>query len=176
MPQNAPTIITTCAFKTPYGELLLGEYQQALCLCDWRYRRMRSSIDARLKKYANATYQEGTHAVLQLAKAQLEEYFSGKRTEFDVPLALLGSTFQTSVWQALLALPYGSRLSYRQLAMKLGREDAVRAVASANGANALSIFVPCHRVLGADGALTGYAGGLRAKAKLLALEENTLIT
>lgn len=167
-------MVTISYVKTPYGELLLGVHQGRLCLCDWRYRRMRKQVDARVQKYAQAPYQEGSHDVIAQAKQELEEYWQKKRTRFEVPLTLLGSEFQVDVWQALLQLPYGHTQSYQQLAEDLGNPAAVRAVARANGANALSIFVPCHRIVGSDGALTGYAGGLRVKAKLLALEQAAL--
>ncbi len=101
---------------------------------------------------------------------QLEEYFAQKRTSFDVPLLLCGSDFQKRVWQELLQVPYGTTISYLELSRKLGDEKAIRAVASANGANAISILVPCHRIIGSNGELTGYAGGLRAKKSLLQLE------
>ncbi|MDB5944036.1 MAG: methylated-DNA--protein-cysteine methyltransferase [Ramlibacter sp.] len=111
------------------------------------------------------------HPVLVEAVAQLADYFAGKRTQFDLPLDLQGGTaFQQSVWQALLAIPPGGTTSYGDLSQRVGRPAAVRAVGAAIGRNPLSIVVPCHRVLGRDGSLTGYAGGLERKSALLALE------
>lgn len=104
------------------------------------------------------------------ASEQLSAYFSGELQGFDLPLDAAGTPFQRSVWQALRAIPFGETRSYRELAEAIGNPRAVRAVARANGANPLSIVVPCHRVIGADGTLTGYAGGLEMKARLLALE------
>lgn len=103
---------------------------------------------------------------------QLEGYFQGKRRHFDLPLLLRGTTFQRQVWDALLTIPYGTTISYGQLAAKVGRSSATssRAVASANARNPIAILVPCHRVIGADGSLTGYAGGLWRKQALLTLE------
>ncbi|VXC38587.1 Methylated-DNA--protein-cysteine methyltransferase [Pseudomonas sp. 8Z] len=101
---------------------------------------------------------------------QLDEYFAGQRRQFELRLAPRGTTFQQAVWQALLAIPYGSTCSYSQLAEVIGRPNAVRAVGSANGANPISIIVPCHRVIGRNGSLTGYAGGLPRKQRLLELE------
>jgi methylated-DNA-[protein]-cysteine S-methyltransferase len=113
----------------------------------------------------------GAHAVLDAAEAQLADYFAGRLKRFTVPLDLPGATpFQHEVWQALLALPAGSTSSYGALAHGIGRPAAVRAVGAAVGRNPLSIIVPCHRVLGSNGGLTGYAGGLDRKAALLALE------
>ena len=111
------------------------------------------------------------HPVLQKAIAQLDEYFSGARTRFDLPLDLQGGTaFQQSVWQALLAIPPGGTTSYGGLSQRIGKPAAVRAVGAAVGRNPVSIIVPCHRVLGSDGSLTGYAGGLERKSALLQLE------
>lgn len=113
---------------------------------------------------------QGTSDVLQEAAAQLDEYFAGKRRAFSVPLLLVGTDFQKTVWQELQRIPYGSTITYAGEARRIGRQEAVRAVANANGANALSIFVPCHRVIGADGMLGGYAGGADAKRWLLRAE------
>jgi methylated-DNA-[protein]-cysteine S-methyltransferase len=165
-----PTIITN-NYLTPFGELLLGSFEERLCLCDWRYRKMRNNIDQRVQTVLQAGYQPGLSGVLEGTKLQLEEYFSGIRKEFTIPLQLAGSDFQQSVWNALLEIPYGTTMTYSALSKKLGNMKAIRAVASANGANALSILVPCHRVIGSSGELTGYAGGLSVKKKLLQLEQ-----
>jgi len=109
----------------------------------------------------------GDHPILVEAIAQLNEYFSGKRRDFDLPIEPKGTTFQRQVWAALQAIPWGETWSYGDLAAAIERPRAVRAVGAANGRNPLSIIVPCHRVLGRDGALTGYAGGLLAKRWLL---------
>ena len=111
------------------------------------------------------------HPVLREAVRQLQEYFAGTRTAFELPLDLChGTPFQQSVWQALLAIPPGGTTSYAELGRKLGRPQAARAIGAAVGRNPVSIVVPCHRVLGTDGALTGYAGGLERKSALLKLE------
>jgi methylated-DNA-[protein]-cysteine S-methyltransferase len=108
--------------------------------------------------------------VLQEAERQLQEYFAGTRTRFELELEFVGTDFQKNVWLALLDIPYGQTRSYAQIAAQIGRPKAVRAVGAANGRNPLSIIAPCHRVVGKSGGLTGYAGGLRAKELLLALE------
>jgi methylated-DNA-[protein]-cysteine S-methyltransferase len=115
---------------------------------------------------------EPQHPVLQEAMRQLDDYFAGRRTSFDLPLDLQGGTpFQQSVWHALLSIPCGEHTSYGVLSQRIGQPAAVRAVGAAVGRNPLSIVVPCHRVLGADGSLTGYAGGLERKTALLRLEK-----
>jgi len=108
--------------------------------------------------------------ILPAVRTQLAEYFTGKRTEFDLPLAPSGTPFQLQAWQALLKIPYGTTLSYGQQAANIGNPKACRAIGLANGRNPISIIVPCHRVIGANGSLTGYGGGLPAKKWLLAHE------
>jgi methylated-DNA-[protein]-cysteine S-methyltransferase len=157
-------------FKTPVGELILGSFQDKLCLCDWRYRKMRDEIDNRIKKSLDSIYLEEETPVIQAAKEQLNEYLNGQRKEFSIPLLLVGTDFQQSVWNELLKISYGKTETYLGLSKKLGNEKAIRAVAGANGANSISIFIPCHRIIGSDGKLIGYAGGLSTKKKLLRLE------
>ncbi len=155
-------------YKTNYGELILGSFQEKLCLCDWRYRKMRTTIDARIQKELGVSYSEGETAVL--TEIQLSQYFSKERTVFSIPLLFVGSDFQKTIWNALLQIPYGKTDTYLGLSKKINNEKAIRAVANANGANALSIIVPCHRIIGSNGNLVGYAGGLAIKKKLLQLE------
>ncbi len=114
--------------------------------------------------------------VLQLARRQLQQYFAGTRHQFELPLAPRGTAFQRQVWQALRHIPYGQLRSYRDIALALGRPTASRAVGAANGRNPLPIVVPCHRVIGSNGQLTGYAGGLDLKHFLLDLEGAQLQT
>jgi len=111
-----------------------------------------------------------THSVLAKTEQQLQEYFAGKRKAFNLPLDMRGTQFQKNVWEALLAIPFGQTRSYGELAKQLGTPLASRAVGAANGRNPISIVVPCHRVIGASGKLTGFAGGLETKARLLSLE------
>lgn len=157
-------------FETPFGELILGSYKEELCLCDWRYRKMRKQIDDRIREGLQSEYVEASSSVIETAKKQLEEYIHSQRTSFDLPIRMVGSDFQKEVWGNLLKIPFGKTTSYAKLATQLGDIKAIRAVAAANGANCLSIIVPCHRVLGSDGSMTGYAGGVLVKKKLLRLE------
>ena len=158
--------------QTPVGEMILGSYDNKLCMADWRYRKSRTTVDNRLQKGLSATYVEEESPVLTLAKEELEGYFKGLRKTFDIPLLMVGTEFQKSVWQELLKLPFGTTASYLDLAKGVNDEKAVRAVASAVGANAISILIPCHRIIGSDGSLTGYAGGLDTKKELLKIENN----
>lgn len=150
----------------------MGVWDERLCLCDWRYRKMRISIDKRIQEELDASYEEGLDPIFELVEQQFNEYFKGERTEFDIPLLMIGTDFQKRVWQELKSVPYGETLSYLSLSNKLGDRKAIRAVASANGANAISIIVPCHRIIGTKGELVGYAGGMLAKKKLLKLENH----
>jgi len=159
-------------YKSPIGELLLGSYKGKLCLADMKYRKMRTAIDARIQKGLKAKYVEESSEVIEETIKQMQEYFAGERKVFDIPLLMVGTDFQKSVWKGLMQIPYGTTASYLQLAKNIGNEKAVRAVASANGANAIAILIPCHRIIGSNGDLVGYAGGLPAKKKLLELENN----
>jgi len=158
--------------KTPFGEFIIGSFENKLCLLDFRYRKNRDTIDNRLKSNLKAVYVEQTSEIIKECKKQLDEYFNKERKNFDIPLLLVGSDFQKNVWDALIKIPYGKTSSYLELAKNIDNEKAVRAVANANGANCIAIIIPCHRVIGSDGSLTGYAGGLATKKKLLELENN----
>lgn len=159
-------------FSTPFGDMILGSYEGKLCMADWRYRKMRESVDRRVQKGLNAIFVKEESSVLKQAKEELEAYFKGKCQTFETPLLLVGTAFQKNVWEALTQIPYAKTISYKTLARSQGHEKAVRAVASAVGANAISIFIPCHRIIGTDGSLRGYAGGLEAKIGLLEIENN----
>ncbi len=157
-------------YQSPCGELILGSFEGKLCLCDWVNERRRAMIDKRIRKSLDAGYEAGSSEVIAKAVIRLDEYFARKRMTFDIPLLPVGTDFQKAVWRELQNIPYGETLSYGELSRRLGNPKAVRAVAAANGANPISIFVPCHRVIGSDRKLTGYAGGLAAKKELLELE------
>ncbi len=159
-------------YKTKYAEFILGSYDSKLCMLDYRYRKMRYSVDCRLQKALNTEYIQKDNEVLKETRRQLDEYFDMKRKSFEIPLLMIGTEFQKSVWKALLQIPYGKTASYLELSKIIGNEKAVRAVANANGANAIGIIIPCHRIIGTNGKLTGYAGGLPLKKKLLELENN----
>ena len=160
------------SYQSPVGEMILGSYSDTLCLADWKTRKDRQAVDKRLQKSLDAQYLEASSVVIENAIKQLDLYFSQKQQDFDIPLLLCGTDFQKSVWKALLDIPFSQTASYLDLAKRLGKEKAVRAVATAVGANALSLLIPCHRIIGSDGSLTGYAGGLETKKRLLLLENS----
>ena len=159
--------------KTKIGELILGSFEGKLCPLDFRYRKMRKSVDERIKKGLNAKFVENNTEIIEKTRAELDEYFQGNRKEFNVPLQMVGTDFQKSVWEALLRVPFGTTSTYLQLAKNIKNEKAVRAVAGANGANSMAIIIPCHRIIGSNGELVGYAGGLPIKKRLLKLEQIT---
>ncbi len=153
-------------YASPLGPIVLGASDLGLALCCFDDHR--ALPDFMQHQDAHAASE---HPVLRQASRQLKEYFEGQRQHFDLPLdAGNGTAFQQSVWQALLKIGYGHTCCYADVATAIGKPSAVRAVGAAVGANPLSILVPCHRVIGSDGSLTGYAGGLERKTFLLQLE------
>jgi methylated-DNA-[protein]-cysteine S-methyltransferase len=150
-----------CYLDTPIGELLLAGDDDALCLVGFPEGSMRKDPEP------DWIYNEKPFAA---ARQQLTEYFAGERREFDLPLKLNGTEFQMSVLRALQQIPYGETTSYAEIAERVGRPKAVRAVGAANGRNPIPIIVPCHRVIGSHGELTGFGGGLDTKEALLRLE------
>ncbi|MDR1783020.1 MAG: methylated-DNA--[protein]-cysteine S-methyltransferase [Dysgonamonadaceae bacterium] len=165
-------VINIQPYHSPCGDLILGSIDSKLCLCDWANGKNRNRALKRLQKVFQADLIENTTEIIQKATHQLDEYFSGKRMEFDIALLFVGTEFQRQAWQKLLEIPYGATISYSEQAQRLDAPKAVRAVANANGANAISIFAPCHRVIGGNSSLTGYGGGLDAKKYLLDLEQS----
>lgn len=163
-------IISVRRYDSPCGPLTLGSSGDRLCLCDWRCAKNSDRAVRSLESALNAVVEERQSAVLDRVASLLDRYFSGERVVFDVPLLFVGTDFQKIVWKELFGIPYGTTISYAALSGRIGRPEAVRAVANAVGANVMSIFVPCHRIVGSDGSLTGYRGGKAAKQKLLDLE------
>ena len=148
---------------SPVGVLTLVARDGSLAAVLWEHERANRVVLGEL-------HRDDGDPVLREASRQLGEYFGGERERFDLPLSFAGTTFQRQVWQALLSIPFGETRSYAQIAAQIGNPTAVRAVGAANGRNPISIIAPCHRVIGAAGALTGFAGGLEAKRYLLNLE------
>jgi O-6-methylguanine DNA methyltransferase len=165
-------MIITRTLKTPIGNMVAGVHDKGLFLLDFPQRNgSLDKLQLRIAQAHNAEFREGDHPLLDRLQAQLDAYFAGALKQFDLPLQLSGSAFQQRVWQELLTIPFGSTRSYMQQAVKLGNPKAIRAVAKANGENCIAVIIPCHRVIGSNGALTGYAGGLPAKKALLELEQ-----
>jgi len=159
-----PNSLVCSRTDSPLGPILLAASGRGLAGA-WFTEGQRDTPDS--AGWATAP----DHPALRRAAAQLADYFSGRRQHFDLPLDLTqGTVFQQAVWQALLAIPFGQTTSYGELARRIGRPKAVRALGAAVGRNPVSIIVPCHRVIGADGSLTGYAGGLDRKTALLRIE------
>lgn len=167
---KAAGTITTALYSSPAGQMVIGSFGNALCICDWATEQRRAATARRLCRRLNARLAPGTSPIIELAISQLNEYFAGIRQQFSVPLALAGSEFQCAVWNKLSEIPYAATITYAELARRIDNPKAVRAVAAANAANPISIFIPCHRVIGSNNKLTGYAGGLEAKQCLLSIE------
>ena len=201
---ETPGMIRWCLHATPCGVLRLGAFGGRLCLCDWADVPARDFVVRRLERGLHVRFapwpddgalsgsgprgisdtpepdgsdnpDDADRCVLDRAARQFDEYFAGRRRVFDLPLLTVGTPFQRAVWELLTEIPFGETRSYAWLAAQLGHPRAVRAVAAANRANALSIFIPCHRVVGSDGSRTGYAGWLAAKRLLLGLEQQQLL-
>jgi methylated-DNA-[protein]-cysteine S-methyltransferase len=170
------TEIFTQHFKTAYGELIIGDYSDQICLCDWRYRKCREAIDNRIRTGLKSCYVAKNTPLIDETINQLNDFFAKKRFEFDLPILFIGTDFQQTVWKELMKIPYGKTTSYLDIAERIGMPKAFRAVANANGANAISIIVPCHRVIGKSNNLVGYAGGINTKEKLLKLENEQLFS
>jgi methylated-DNA-[protein]-cysteine S-methyltransferase len=159
----APQNYVSRTMPSPVGQLTLVASDSGLAAVLWEN-------DSPKRVPLAVTGQDAKHPVLREAERQLKQYFAGKRTTFDLPLDFHGTEFQKKVWRALLKIPFGETRSYGQIARTVGKPSAVRAVGAANGKNPISIIAPCHRVIGKNGQLTGFAGGLKAKAHLLELE------
>ena len=157
-------------YDSPCGRLVLASADDELCLCDWNEKPCAERNKRRLVRLLNAEFSMETSAALERTKKELDEYFAGKRRQFDIPLHPVGTEFQKQVWQALLEIPYGETRTYKAIAQRVDNPKGVRAVASAIGANGISIIIPCHRVIGSNHSLTGFAGGLDAKRLLLETE------
>jgi AraC family transcriptional regulator of adaptative response/methylated-DNA-[protein]-cysteine methyltransferase len=145
--------------------------KKGICLLEFTDRRMLETEFKDLRKRLNAVILPGENPHLDHVQSEMKEYFAGKRKTFTVPLDTPGTEFRQLVWRGLQDIPYGETRSYKQQAVALGNPKAVRAVASANGHNRITVIIPCHRVIGSDGSLTGYGGGLHRKKWLLDLEK-----
>ena len=160
-------------YPTPLGDMVALFTPQGLALLEFSENTKRLDREWRdVERYAGAAAELGADARTQALGAEIDAYFKGQLQDFDTQLDLVGTPFQKSVWQALLAIPYGQTRSYGQQAHQINHPTATRAVAAANGQNKIAVIVPCHRVIGSDGRLTGYGGGLPRKDWLLQLERS----
>ncbi|WP_416191562.1 methylated-DNA--[protein]-cysteine S-methyltransferase [Neisseria sp. CCUG12390] len=163
---NAEPIVSH-RFHTPLGDMLACATEQGLCLLEFVGSRRIEREQQDLSHLLQRRFVFGTNRHIEQTETEIGEYFQGARQRFDVALHMPADAFRQTVWAALREIPYGETTHYQALAERIGRLDAVRAVAAANGANRVSIIVPCHRVIGKDGSLTGYGGGLQRKQRLL---------
>jgi AraC family transcriptional regulator, regulatory protein of adaptative response / methylated-DNA-[protein]-cysteine methyltransferase len=166
-----PTIVVHVAeVETPLGTMVAAASDAHLLLLEFAHRRMLATQLKRVERAMRCVFESGESPVMAGLRAQLDEYFRGERRQFDVPIHAPGTPFQMRVWSELRRIPAGTTTSYASMAAVVGRPNAVRAVARANGDNRISILIPCHRVIGSDGSLTGYGGGLWRKRRLLEIE------
>jgi AraC family transcriptional regulator, regulatory protein of adaptative response / methylated-DNA-[protein]-cysteine methyltransferase len=167
--KNGDRVVITM-LETPLGPVLAGAADPGINLLEYTDRRMLEHNLQALRRRFGCAIVPGQHPLLDRLRGELDEYFRGDRQEFTLPLAARGTPFQDKVWEALRRIPYGQTISYDELARSIGQPTAQRAVARANGMNYVAILIPCHRVIGKDGTLTGYGGGLWRKRLLLELE------
>ena len=173
---DSPNELTAAALATPLGEMLAVFGGKGLCLLEFVDQKQLGQEITAVQKALHGQFIFQENEQTQLLRQELDLYFQGRLKVFATPLEMIGTAFQQQVWNALLTIPYGETRSYKEQAQQLGNPKAIRAVAAANGQNKVSILIPCHRVIGSDGKLTGYAGGLNRKQSLLALERGEVQT
>ena len=173
---DSPNELTVAALATPLGEMLAVFGGKGLCLLEFVGQKQLEQEITAVQKALHGQFIFQENEQTQLLRQELDLYFQGRLKVFATPLETIGTAFQQLVWNALLTIPYGETRSYKEQAQQLGNPKAIRAVAAANGQNKVSILIPCHRVIGSDGKLTGYAGGLNRKQSLLALERGEVQT
>ena len=176
-PKNSKSekVVDLKRIETPLGTMIACADENGICMLEFSDRKALPTELKEISKYFNANIIQGENPHFKVLEEELEEYFKVKRKDFTVPLSPVGTEFQKNVWEVLRKIPYGTTRSYQEQAKILGNPKAVRAVANANGLNKISIIIPCHRVIGSDGKLTGYGGGIWRKQKLLELEKAILL-
>lgn len=167
---NNQPIVTVAQITTPLGPMYAGASDKGICLLEFNDRKALHKQLVKVQQTLKAIFVPGEHEYLQKLQQQLDEYFAGNRRQFDLPLQLVGSDFQQQAWRALQQIPYAETRSYQQQAEAIKNPSAIRAIASANAANAIAIIIPCHRVIAKSGSMAGYAGGIWRKQYLLNLE------
>jgi AraC family transcriptional regulator of adaptative response/methylated-DNA-[protein]-cysteine methyltransferase len=160
-------MIITTQIETALGTMIAGAVDEGICLLEFSDRRLLRTEYKDLSRYLNTTINDGDHKHFKILIKQLQEYFDGKLKVFTLPLVSPGTEFQQAVWKELTNIPFGTTRSYYEQSVAMGKPGSIRAVANANGMNRISIVIPCHRVIGSDGSLTGYGGGLHRKKWLL---------
>jgi len=160
-------MINTTHIETELGTMIAGAVEDGICLLEFSDRKMLNTEYKDLSRYLKTNIEGGESSHFKDLRIQLDEYFKGLRKEFSVPLVTPGTPFQQVVWKELMNISFGTTRSYLEQSIALGRPGSIRAVANANGMNRIAIIIPCHRVIGSDGSLTGYGGGLKRKKWLL---------
>lgn len=173
MPLSTETIYYS-SIETPLGAMLVCTDNKGIITLNFVEKTQLLQIIKDLEKQFGKIIENPSHPYILLIKKELELYFSGQLKEFSVPIHFIGTEFQKAVWESLMNIPYGTTISYKQQAEQMNAPKAIRAIASANGKNNIAIVVPCHRVIGSDGSLIGYAGGIWRKEFLLKLEKSIL--
>jgi AraC family transcriptional regulator of adaptative response/methylated-DNA-[protein]-cysteine methyltransferase len=168
---KANNIINITRIETPLGTMFAGAAEQGICLLEFTDRKMLETELKSLSKLLNARIIQGENKYFSLLIPQLNEYFEGKRKTFSIPLFTPGTEFQQQVWKTLQEIPYGTTVSYRQQSIALKKQESIRAMAHANGMNRIAIIIPCHRVIGEDGSMTGYGGGVWRKKWMIDKEK-----
>ncbi len=163
-------VISTSLISTPIGDMLCASSKKGICILSFYTSNKIDEQISKVKKELNAEFLPGHNIFFDQLKIQLNEYFNKKREVFDIPLHIIGTSFQKEVWKVLLNIPYSKTISYQEEAKLMSKEKACRAVANANAKNMISIIIPCHRVIQKNGKLGGYAGGVMNKDFLLSLE------
>jgi AraC family transcriptional regulator, regulatory protein of adaptative response / methylated-DNA-[protein]-cysteine methyltransferase len=170
----ARPLVRVTEFVTPVGEMIAAANETHLLLFEFARRTLFDAQLERVKRAFDCDFERGDSPIVTMLRAQLAEYFRARRRAFDIPIDVPGTPFQTLVWNQLQRIPIGTTTTYKRVAEAIGHPSAVRAVARANGDNRVAILIPCHRVIGSDGTLTGYGGGLPRKKQLLELEANSV--
>ena len=165
-----PDTVVISEWESPCGKMIIGSIGEYICLCDWVESKRRDFNDRKIMNRLDVWYSEGMTSAIRRTVDELEEYFAGERKSFDMPLLMVGTDIQRHIWRTLCGIPYGETRTYKGICEAAGHSGRGRGSAGQIAANAISILVPCHRVIGSDGSLTGYAGGLDAKQYLLDLE------
>jgi len=169
------TPIFTTQLQTPLGAMLAGASAEGICILEFTDRQTLEAQVRRVTHLLGGEIHAGQSSHLEQLKAELDEYFAGQRRAFRVPLVRPGTAFQQAVWDLLCQIPYGETRTYQQIARQLNRPDSARAVGAANAINPIAIVVPCHRLVGSGGSLTGYGGGIWRKQRLLEFEKSGII-
>ncbi|MHA2253481.1 MAG: methylated-DNA--[protein]-cysteine S-methyltransferase [Candidatus Kariarchaeaceae archaeon] len=163
--------ITYRTIDSTLGELIIGATKKGCCLVEFKDRKKLPKVKQTMEEIYSAEFVKGTNSILDQVEKELEQYFTSTLQQFSIPLDVQGSSFQLDVWMNLQNIPYGHTQTYKDIAREISKPLAVRAVGKANGENHLAIIIPCHRVIGSNGKLTGYGGGLWRKRALLDLEK-----